>query len=146
MRSALVQFAPTFEPFSPKEYTSDVLADSLGWQNSRPYEARGDFNGDGAIDVALNGHDKTRELLIVILSQPDGSYKLYALKAIARQPTYNHDVQVYLTAAKPGRVEGSTGAGPDSLPHGGIVVNYMPPTSEIYYWNGSDFLQFFTGD
>jgi len=70
MRSALDQFAATFEPFAPEEYNPELAAYSASRQNQRLYQAKGDFNGDGLADLALNGHDKTRELLIVILSQP----------------------------------------------------------------------------
>ena len=85
MRSALDQFAATFEPFAPEEYNPELAAYSASRQNQLLYQARGDFNGDGLADLALNGHDKTRELLIVILSRPDSSYKVVPLKAIARQ-------------------------------------------------------------
>jgi hypothetical protein len=145
MQSALQKFAPTFEPFTTNEYDPEVVSDSVAWQAKRPFEARGDFNGDGLEDRALNGHDASRELLIAILSQADSSYKVYALKDIGRQPTYKRDVQISLSEAKPGPVAAEGPAIPESLPHGGIEVHY-PGASEIYYWNGSRFLQFFSGD
>ena len=83
MSVALDRFAPTFEPFSPTEYSPEIVRDSASWRNEPPHQAKGDFNGDGLQDLALNGHDKTRELLIVILSQPDSSYRVYPLKEIA---------------------------------------------------------------
>ena len=146
MRTALDQFAPSFEPFSPAEYSRDVVTDSASWVANTPYQAKGDFNGDGLPDLALNGHDDTRELLIVLLSQPDSSYKVYPLKDIGRQPTYNHDVTLPLSAAPPGYALNAPPPHPERLPHGGIVVNYPPPTSAVFYWNGSSFVQFFGGD
>lgn len=145
MHHVLDRFAPTFAPFAADEYSRDVLADSSMWQTSRPYEARADLNGDGLQDVALNGHDDARELLIILLSQPDSTYKVYPLKEIGRQPTYNHDVQISLTTVKPGPVAAEGPVVPEALPYGGIEVHY-PGASEIFYWNGSRFLQFFTGD
>jgi len=146
MRTALDQFAPSFEPFSPAEYSRDVVPDSTSWLTNTPYQAKGDFNGDGLPDLALNGHDSTRELLIVLLSQPDSTYRVYPLKDIGRQPTYNHDVILPLSAAPPGYELSAPPPHPERLPHGGIVVNYPPPTSAVFYWNGSSFVQFFGGD
>jgi hypothetical protein len=145
MRQALDRFAPTFAPFDADEYSREVLADSSTWQTSRPYEARADLNGDGLQDVVLNGHDNARELLIVLLSQPDSTFKVYPLKEIGRQPTYKHDVQIVLTTVNPGPVAAEGPVVPAALPFGGIEVHY-PGASEIFYWNGSRFLQFFTGD
>jgi len=148
MRSALDQFAATFEPFAPEEYNPELAAYSASRQNQLLYQAKGDFNGDGLADLALNGHDKTRELLIVILSQPDSSYKVVPLKEKARQPLYNHDVGIFLTAIGPGPLNMSNGPlpRPDSLSYDGVVVNYGEAASEVFYWTGTQFLQFFTGD
>lgn len=58
MKRALDQYAPGFVRFTPGEYAANTNAVS---------RVDADFNGDSIPDVALYGHDKTRELLLVVL-------------------------------------------------------------------------------
>jgi hypothetical protein len=148
MRTALDDFAPGFERFALADYSPELVS-SLS--SERPsYKAEGDFNGDGLPDIGLFGRDRTRELVIAVVSNPDGSYKVFQLKEWPRPPVYNHNINIWLGSVKPGKVEVDypeivDSMRPNSLPHGAISVNYAG-VSEVHYWTGSGFQWYSTSD
>ena len=148
IRTALDNFAPGFERFAMADYSPELVSSP---SSERPsYKADGDFNGDGLPDIGLFGRDRTRELVIAVLSNPDSSYKVYQLKEWPRPPVYNHSINIWLTSVKPGKVEVdypeiANPSRPNSLPHGAISVNYAG-VSEIHYWTGSGFQAFLTAE
>lgn len=70
MKRALDRYAPGFVRFAPSEYAANT--DTVPRVDA-------DFNGDGIPDVALYGHDKARELLLVLLSSSDTVYRVFPL-------------------------------------------------------------------
>jgi hypothetical protein len=140
MRRALDGYAPTFRRFAASEYAE---------RQDTSYRADGDFNGDGAPDIALYGRDSTRELLIVLLSQPDSVYRVIALEDRPLM-TFQHGVYVSLSTQPPGPLdidpmltEAQT---PKRLVHDGINVGYGQEASELYFWKVDHFVKVATGD
>jgi hypothetical protein len=140
MRRALDGYAPTFRRFAASEYAE---------RQDTSYRADGDFNGDGAPDIALYGRDSTRELLIVLLSQPDSVYRVIALEDRPLM-TFQHGVYISLSTQSPGPLdidpmltEAET---PKRLVHDGINVGYGQEASELYFWKVDHFVKVATGD
>ena len=59
---ALHEHEPTFEFWTPTEGPCSAVR----------YGVTGDFNSDGRVDVALNGHTSRDALILIVLSRPAG--------------------------------------------------------------------------
>jgi hypothetical protein len=143
MRQALDEFAPGFQRFAASEYAPGVDTTS---------RADGDFNGDGIPDVALYGHDASRELLLVLLSADSGSYRVIPLQERPFSP-FPNGAYMYLRTQPAGPLQIPAGlkdllepAPPERLEHAGIAVGYGNEAGEVYYWNGRRFVKVQTGD
>jgi hypothetical protein len=143
MRRALDSYAPGFTTFSKHEYAAGV-------ENSS--QAGGDFNGDGIQDVALYGHDQTRELLLVVLSDGRGRFGIVPLQERKLIP-FEHGVFISLMSRPAGPLElpeelkALTDPKPPShLKYAGIDVTYGNQAGELYYWNGHQFSKVVSGD
>ena len=152
MQSALNKYSPAFQIFALSEYTPHVREYAKPPKSEPLNQAAGDFNGDGLADLALHGHDQTQELVLVLLSQPDSSYRVIPL---AEFPLYHSDRgnDGFIVAEPPGPLEipeGLEGVDslppPASLPHGGVSLVADGQASRLYYWNGSSFVGVTTGD
>jgi hypothetical protein len=154
MRKALDHYAPDFGPFSLEQYSPRLMEffRPPGADPGDPLNrAAGDFNGDGVPDLALYGHDQTRELTIVLLSQPDKTYRVMPLKERPLS-SYKYPAQAFLLADPPGPLEIPEGLEaidspppPKTLPHGGVSVG-GDGSSQLFYWDGSRFASVTTGD
>jgi hypothetical protein len=151
-QSALDKVAPDFQRFSLSEYSPQVAEYSRPPTNEPLNRADGDFNGDGIPDVALHGYDRTRELVIVLLSRSDSSYQAIP---IGEWPLYHHDrgnaTFIVATPAGPLEIpEGLRGIDtpppPQTLPHGGVSIINDGQAGQLFYWNGSRFVAVTTGD
>jgi hypothetical protein len=140
MRRILDAFAPQFIRFAASEYAEHV---------DTTYRADGDFNGDGIPDVALYGHDKARELLIVLLSDSDTVYRVVPLEN-RQLLTFENGVFIYLSTQPPGRLdipdELKEADTPSRLAHAAINVGYGNEAGELYYWKTDHFVKVTTGD
>jgi hypothetical protein len=143
MQKALDTYAPGFQRFVAAQYIPDV---------DTTYRADGDFNGDAIPDLALYGHDKTRELLLVLLSQPDSSYRVIPLEDRQLLPVEN-GLGVSINTQRPGPLDipdeflrNIEPRPPKRLEYAGINIVYGREASELYYWNGKEFVKVATGD
>jgi hypothetical protein len=136
MQRALDILVPGFEPFSLNEYSLQVAEYSRPPKNELLNQASGDFNGDGIPDIALHGHDPSRELVVVLMSQSDSSYKAIP---IAEWPLYHHNRgnDTFIVAALPGPLEIPEGLRgldthppPQTLPHGGVSIVTVATTGD----------------
>jgi len=71
MRKALDALAPGFAPWGTLDYTQAVRKDAAG-RKAVPWALVLDVNGDGKTDLLLDGHDKTRSLLVCLVSKGAG--------------------------------------------------------------------------
>jgi hypothetical protein len=108
-----------------------------------------DLNGDTRRDVALYGHDATRELLIVLLSQADTLYRVYPVRESRLEP-FPGGVTLSLGVQPAGPLtlsgvlhEANT---PKILKYPALEVNFGHEASAIYYWDGNRFVKVVTGD
>jgi hypothetical protein len=143
MLRALKAYAPGFQRFAASEYAQRV---------DTTYRADGDFNGDGLPDLALYGHDSTRELLFVLLSRPDSNYRVIPIEDRKLEP-FKNGVYVYLRTEQPGPLDIPAEfkrtiepKPPERLRYAAIGVLYGNEAGELYYWNGKQFVKILTGD
>ncbi len=73
MRKALTKFAPTFRTWRYREYAEWLRGDTAT-EREALWGVVGDFNGDGRLDVALDGRTARRAALLVILSKGTSDY------------------------------------------------------------------------
>ena len=142
MQSALAKYAAGFALFAPREYAANQGSDTISRVNA-------DFNGDGSEDAAVYGHDATRELLLILLSDSTGAYKVYPLSENKLEP-FPNGVGISLRVHPPGPLEipetlreANT---PRSLKYAALDVGFGQEAGEMYYWDGSKFVKVVTGD
>jgi hypothetical protein len=143
MLRALIVYTPHFQRFAASEYAQHT---------DTTYRADGDFNGDAIPDLALYGHDETRELLLVLLSEADSTYRVVPISASKLEP-FQNGVSIYLNTEPPGPVEIPAEfkktlepKPPDRLAYAAINVFYDSEASVLYYWNRKEFVKVITGD
>lgn len=143
MQRALEEYAPGFRRFTASEYAPGV---------DTTYRAEGDFNGDRMEDVALYGRDETRELLLVLLSASNQTYRVIPLQERPFSP-FPNGAYISLGTHPAGPLQLPAGlkelldpAPPERIEYAGISVGYGNEAGEVYYWNGTRFVQVQTGD
>lgn len=76
MTEALNKAVPSFVFWKISDYPPKQLAHYPYAANSLPYAVKGDFNGDGIIDVVVTGHDENSNITGVLLSSSTRHYSL----------------------------------------------------------------------
>jgi hypothetical protein len=127
MQASLVALAPGFQQVRSAAFRSDIAqsaAESGGGGMAAMFAVIGDFDGDGSLDVAIEGSAQGDTGLVVIAILNKGG-KPQAMQ-VTRFPTYDGDaVGIYLSKPK--------GAGAFT------VVNY-PDASATYRFSGGKFV------
>lgn len=76
IREALRSYDPDFRVWEQNEYKPEVIGLYSFSARQSPSAIKGDFNGDGHIDAALAGRNKTSSVLMAVLSTSATSYKV----------------------------------------------------------------------
>lgn len=76
IRDALRNYNPDFKIWEQNEYKPEVIGLYSFSARQSPSAILGDFNGDGYIDAALSGRNKTSSVLLAVLSDSATSYKV----------------------------------------------------------------------
>ena len=71
MEAALKTFNPKFVPWKTSDYTTTVQRDAVEHKR-RAYALGLDLNGDQEEDLILDGHDDQHNILVCLLSSPNG--------------------------------------------------------------------------
>ncbi len=69
MKAALRVYDPEFRPYRQEDYLPSIRKSYSFSLRRTLFSVIGDFNGDSVLDVALEGHSRARDLLLVILSE-----------------------------------------------------------------------------
>ena len=108
-----------------------------------PYIAKGDFNGDGKLDIAALVTDSTKRnyQLAIILNADEVTRKIVSWKE-------DIDEDAAIALLPKSEVEGFEGERPKKIKMkaDGILVEYFETASFVIYWNGSAFKRIQTGD
>jgi hypothetical protein len=131
LRTALDTYDREFQPWRLQEYDERVVAKQQ--QLGALFGVVADYNGDGRVDVALDGHNASDEMVFVILS--DGAaYRGVELMRSGRDPEARPRQQ-YLELYP---------AGPDRNP--GVDIISEGQGGIAYYWKDGRFQEVVTGD
>lgn len=152
MRSALDAYAPAYQPWTLAEYDERVSAKQA--ELGALFGVVADYNGDGRVDVALDGRADGEELLFVILSNAD-AYRVVELLRRPRDPSHQPR-QEYLELYPAGIVDIPEGLREVLAEEGTAVPSRfdLPAVHHIteghggiaYYWKDGRFQTLVTGD
>jgi hypothetical protein len=131
MRAALDAYERDFQPWRLQEYDERVVVKQN--EIGALFGVTADYNGDGRVDVALDGHNASDEMVFVILSDGD-AYRVVELMRGGRDPEARPRQQ-YLELYP---------AGPDRNP--GIDIISEGLGGIAYYWKDGRFQEAVTGD
>jgi hypothetical protein len=131
MRTALDAYEREFQPWRLQEYDERVVAKQN--EIGALFGVTADYNGDGRVDVALDGHNASDEMVIIILSEGT-AYRVIELMRGGRDPEARPRQQ-YLELYPAGS-ERNPGVDIISEGQGGIA----------YYWKDGRFQEVVTGD
>lgn len=156
MLHAIDAWNPAFKPWRDRDYQPQIIRDYPFSSRQAPFAVLGDYNGDGHVDVAIDGHTKTHTMSIVLLSNRAGAYRVIVM---SRGPLLDPKKEAY-------------GVGNDRFEYGlwtylefiaaGTELGFEPPTvkpkfdaferefwekgAEAYYWDGRRFRSVITAD
>lgn len=74
MQAALTKYNPDFVLWTLDDFPKERIEYYPYAANSLPYAVKGDFNGDGIPDIAVSGHDKTGNIVAVLMSKSANDY------------------------------------------------------------------------
>ena len=154
-RLAIRGYNPDFLIRRQTDYLPSLLKQYLSTNRQLPFAVIGDFNGDRRMDLVLQGHDKTSELLIAVLSSNSGPYVMEILRSKLVDPKTEfygmgdhneYGLWTYLTFVPRGMVDSPFANQPLKLSTDAFQLNYFEKASVLYYLSGYKFQKYVTGD
>jgi hypothetical protein len=148
-------YNPDFQIRRQVDYLPSLLRQYPFSNRQLPFAVIGDLNGDGRMDVVLQGHDKTSELLIAVLSSNSGPYVVEILRSKLVDPKTEfygmgdhseYGLWTYLTFVPRGMVDSPFANQPLKLSTDAFQLNYFEKASVLYYLSGYKFQKYITGD
>ena len=154
-RLAIRGYNADFQVRRQAEYLPSVVKQYPISNHQLPYAVIGDFNGDGKLDVVLQGYDKTSEILLAVLSSSRGPgvVEISRSKLVDPQTEWygvgdrnEYGLWIYLTFVSRGKVDSPFANQPLSLSTDAFQLNYFEKASVLYYWNGQQFKKYIVSD
>ena len=155
-KDAIKSFDPSFQVRREADYLPSLVKDYVFTNRQLPFAVIGDFNGDGTMDVVLQGYNKTSELVIAVLSAKGGGPIVMEvvrsrlvdpkteLYTVGEQNEYG--LWTYLTFVPKGNVDSAFAARPLKLSTDAFQLNYFEKASVLYYLSGYQFMKYVTSD
>jgi hypothetical protein len=152
---AIRGYNPNFLIRRQADYLPSLLKQYPSSSRQLPFAVIGDLNGDSRMDVVLQGHDQTSELLIAVLSSNSGPYVMEILRSKLVDPKTEFYVMgdhseyglwTYLTFVPRGMVDSPFANQPLKLSTDAFQLNYFEKASVLYYLSGYTFQKYVTGD
>lgn len=155
MEEALQGYDPEFILRRHSDYLPSLIKHYPFSIKQTPFAVIGDFNGDRILDVVLEGHNRSNDLLICILSYAK-SFKIVEIKrnrlTNPKEEWYgmgNHKeygLWVYLTFVPPRKIDSPFEKRPLKLKTDAFELNWFEKASVLYYFENDNFLKYTTGD
>lgn len=160
MQATLRSYNPEFQPYRHTDYLPTIQKSYTFSSRRTLFSVIRDFNGDGILDVALEGHSSAKDLLLVILSEG----KAFRVVEIRQSPYLNprkdwygmgqdksgRDIVEtgrwnYLERKAPGKIKGITSK---SLVLKNVAFEEVAfeKASILYYYDHGQFRSFATSD
>lgn len=156
VQDAVKRYDPYFELWTETDFLPAIR------QNYKPSVQQtmsgivGDFNGDRIKDVALLGRNRSHGLLIAVLSQPGGSYKVFEIEKRALTDPRRQWLEgpkgkeqglwTFLSFNKPGLVTSRFEKSPLKLSSDGFQEVYFESAAVLYYFKDGEFQKYTLND
>jgi hypothetical protein len=154
-KDAIRTYNSAFQIRSRADYLPSLVNGYPFSTRQLPFAVIGDFNGDGKLDVVLQGHDKTNDLIIAVLSASGGPIVMEVMKSQLVDPQKEfytmgshteYGLWTYLTFVPRGDVESPFARRPLKLTADAFALNYFEKASVLYYLNGQSFQKYILSD
>lgn len=148
MSKILGEFGPDFNVRRMADYEKWYVELLEYDQFSAPFAVIGDFNGDGTLDVVMDGDNKEHNRTIALISK-DGSFEVIAVLDGMPHLSNNRDATTSIVISK---ASSGTYAGPYSdealdLKNDGFARSVVDKgISSVYYYEHGEYKSFSTGD
>jgi hypothetical protein len=151
--SALTAYDPAFQPYGEGDYLPSII-DYFSWSSTlAPFAAVADFNGDGALDVVIDGHSRKRSRLIAVLS----SKSRYTVVEIERSDRFydprndrydeEHGKWKFISRIVPaGRQTPLVDDPPFNMKLPGFELEYWQKAASVFSWTGNSWNEYVSGD
>lgn len=151
MHDALAAYAPRFRPWRLDEYYADVAARAGPPERLPLFGVAGDFNGDGVVDVALQGHDAASEYFVAIVSEGASFRVVELLKRPYVPDPGGPGRAAYLRPVPPGRVDVPPAVEALEGPAPVLTTDAFEEVFEgqvgvLYYWKDGRFVEYVLGE
>ena len=140
--SAISAYAATFEPWRESDYDGMLRRTYKFSDREAPFAVIADFNGDGTPDVAIDGHTKTKAVVIAVVSTPGG----YRVIEVAHGPGGVPKIDYVDLVRAPHHFIGAFEGHPLDLRHDAFEVVWYEKASTLFYWRRGRFVRYITGD
>ena len=131
----MVESLPGFRWWWPQHYASSVIQQYAFSSFSAPFAILGDFNKDGVVDAALHGHEKTRDLILVLLSV-EKNFKVIEIEQDSSSWSPVWDIaSKFLARVRPGKLTSPLETAPLVLVRAAFQVNQFGKNSSVYYFS-----------
>ena len=157
MLHAIDAWNPSFAPWSDDDYQPLLVRFYKFSSYEAPFAILGDYNGDGHVDAAIEGHTKTQTVSIVVMSNRAGAYRVIVLERgpllDPKKEWYgvgNGKVDYGLDEYLSGRYEAGAELGFEppavKLQYQSFERAYWEKAAEAFYWDGKKFRKVATAD
>jgi hypothetical protein len=140
MQAVLSRELPGFVPWQWRDYDPVVRVRYQTRPGDSLFAVFGDFNGDGEGDVVVSGHDGARVTMVALLSR-DSTFLLSRVTSGRLAPDDSVGAPRTITL----RI-GNPGVAVDAVVVEHYIDGYQDGRPQIYFWDGTRFLQWGEGE
>jgi hypothetical protein len=146
MLHAIDAWNPSFVPWRERDYEPMIVRGYAFSSREAPFAVLGDYNGDGRVDVAIDGHTKTQTLTIVLLSNRNDGYRVIVIRRGPLLDPKKEPLWMFLGRRIPPGTE--LGFEPPAVKpkYDAFEREYGEKGAEAFYWDGRKFRSVLTAD
>lgn len=156
MKNVLYSYDSTFKPWEQDDYLPSLINFYNFTTTQAPFAVIGDFNGDTALDVILQGHTAKNSILLAIFPILKG----YNIIEIEKSGLVNpkevwygigdnkkeYGLWAYLSLISPGKIESPYEKKSLKLKTHAFQIEYFEKAAVLYYYKDGKFREYITSD
>jgi hypothetical protein len=155
MTDAIRRFDPSFAPWSDGDYLPEIREFYRYTERQTPFAVLGDINGDGRIDAVLDGRTRSQNVVLAVLSRPNGYTARVVQQADLIDPKthwYGSGIRrqygkdSFLTHVGPQRMKSAYETMPLVLRHDAFEINYWERAASVYFYRKGRFQTYTSSD